>query len=145
MLDAAQLDPMGSLITEARSDAEVAALVDTRVRGFEPAPGDAKGSGEYQAFIVISALNVTPIRRVPVTFAEYGIRAYGSTPQNAWAVWGALVKVFEGTTPRVKSNGLGIYQTFVVSGGEQGSDPDTKQPVVLGSIRVVATTQAVGE
>jgi hypothetical protein len=143
MLDAAQLDPMGSLITEARNDAEVAALVDTRVRGYEPGPGDAQGAGKYKAFIVISALNVPVHPSLPVTFAQYGVACYGAEPKDAWAVWGAFAAVFHATTPRVKSNGLGIYRTAVVSGGEQDSDPDTKQPLVRGVISVIATAQAV--
>jgi hypothetical protein len=144
MLDAPQLDPMGSLILEARADADVTALVGARVRGFEPAPGDAKGAGDYQAFIVLSALSVPIHPRVPVTWAEYGVACYGSTAQNAWAVWAALARVFHATTPRVReANGLGIYRTAVTSGGEQGTDPDTGQPVVRGVIQVIATAQAV--
>lgn len=140
MLAEPQLDPMGALIAEARADPDLSALVSTRVRGFEPAPGDALGPGQYQAFVVIAALDVPPHLRVPLTFATYGVNCYGSTAQGAWAVWGAFVKAFHMVGPRVKANGLGIYQTFVVSGGEQDKDPDTGQPVVRGTIRVTATT-----
>ena len=143
MLDTAQLDPLGSLLVEIRSDVDVDALVDGRVRGFEPAPGDAKPAGSHQAFIVLVALSVPPDPQLPVTFATYGVRAYGSTPQNAWAVWGATVKAIHERGPRLKANGLGIYKTIAVSGGEQGKDPDTQQPVVEGTIRLIATTQAV--
>jgi hypothetical protein len=62
---------------------------------------------------------------VPITFAEYGIRCYGATPQNAWAVWGAVVKAIHQVGPRTKSNGLLIYRTFVLTGGQQDRDPDT--------------------
>lgn len=142
MLDTAQLDPIGSLITEARADSALAALVGARVRGFEPAPGDAQGAGSYQAFVVITALSVPVHPQVPITFAEYGVRAYGSTPQNAWAVWAALVRVFHGSTHRVKANGLGIYRTATL-GGSQSNDPDTHQPLVEGTIQLIATAQAV--
>lgn len=143
MLAEPQLDPLGSLIVEIRSDVEVDALVDGRVRGFEPAPGDAKPSGSYQGFIVIVALGVPPDPQLPVTFATYAIRCYGATPQAAWAVWGAVVSAVHETGPRLKANGLGIYKTIVVDGGEQGKDPDTQQPVVTGTVRLIATTQAV--
>jgi hypothetical protein len=130
---------MGALVAEARADAHVAALVSTRVRGGEPGPEDAKGPGEYQAFVVISALDAPPHISVPVTFAEYALNAYGATHQNAWAVWAALVKAFHKVGPRVKANGLALYQTFVVTGGTQDADPDTKQPVVRGTLRVIAS------
>jgi hypothetical protein len=143
MLPAPQLDPLGSLLVEIREDVDVDALVDGRVRGFEPAPGDAKPNGSYQGFIVIVALGVPPDPQLPVTFATYGIRCYGATPQAAWAVWGAVVKCVHENPVRVKSNGLGIYKTIVVDGGEQGKDPDTQQPVVTGTVRLIATTQAV--
>ena len=143
MLAASQLDPMGALITEARADTTLAGLTGSRIRGFKPAQGDAMGAGSYQAFVVFSALSVPPHPRVPVTFAEYGVACYGTTPQNAWAVWAALVKVFHGTTPRVKTNGLGIYRTSISEGGQQDRDPDTQQPLVRGTIRLIATLQSV--
>jgi hypothetical protein len=143
MLTEPQLDPLGSLLVEIRSDVDVDALVNGRVRGFEPAPGDAKPNGSYQGFIVIVALGVPPDPQLPVTFATYGIRCYGASPQAAWAVWGAVVKAVHEYGVRVKSNGLGIYKTIVVDGGEQGKDPDTQQPVVTGTVRLIATTQAV--
>jgi hypothetical protein len=143
MLAHPQLDPMGSLILELRADTDVTNLVGTRVRGFEPAPGDEQAADSYRAFIVISALSVPPHPRVPVTFAEYGIRCYGATPQNAFAVWGAAVKALHQVGPRTKSNGLLVYKSIVLTGGTQDRDPDTQQPVVTGSIRLTASLQSV--
>lgn len=143
MLTEPQLDPSGSLIVEARTDPDVAALVSNRVRGPEPAPGDARGPGEYIAFVTVAALDVPPHWGVPVTFADYAINAYGTTFQNAWAVWAALVKAFHKVGPRTKANGLAIYQTLIASGGTEDNDPDTRQPVVRGVLRVVASTLAV--
>lgn len=149
MLTAPQIDPMGSLIAELRADSSVAAVVglddrgNRRVRGFEPAPGDADDVGSYKAFIVVTALSVPPHPRVPITFAEYGIRCYGATAQNAWAVWGAAVKALHQVGHRTKSNGLLIYRTLVLSGGQQDRDPDTGQPVVTGSIRLTASLNSV--
>lgn len=149
-----QLDPTGALILELRSDGDLAALVGNRVRGYEPmgdvyadgtlvSRGDARGAGEYTAFVVISGLSDQLHPRAPVAFGEWGVVAYGTTPQNARAVWGAVVKALHAIGPRIKANGLGIYKTLVVSGGEQDKDPDTGQPAVRGTVRVVATTQVV--
>ena len=45
--------------------------------------------------------------------------------------------------PRVHANGLGIWLTVDEAGGEQESDPDTRQPLQTLIIRAHATTQAV--
>lgn len=137
------IDPMGSLVVELRADADVADVVDTRVGGFEPKTGWARGPKEYQAFIVLSMLDAPPHPRVPMTFADVGVRCYGVTAQGAWDVWARVVKAMHQVGPRIKANGLGIYKTIVVTGGAQDRDPDTKQPVVTGTIRLIATTQAV--
>jgi hypothetical protein len=154
MLDDPQLDPQGTLIRMIRNDADVAALVASRVRGYEPMgqifqnghmvyAGDARGKEDYIAFIVVSALSAPPHRRVPVTWAEYSARCYGATPEHAWQVWAALVKALHETAPFVTNTGQGVYKTAIVSGGTQDHDPDTRQPFVIGSIQLIATTQAV--
>jgi len=148
MLDDPLLDPMGALISELRADADVAALVATRVRGGEPAPGtdttpgDARGPGRYQAFIVLTGAPA-PMGRVPVTRSTYGVRCYGVTYQNATAVWGAVVKALHFAGPRLKANGLGIFTSYLEESAEPGADPDTQQPYVEGTIRINATAQAI--
>jgi hypothetical protein len=150
------LDPLGSLIIEVRDDPDAGGLVSRRVRGFKPAPavlhpetgvvveqGDMRGAGEYVPFMVLTTLSAPPEPRVPITFATIGARCYGVTPQGAWAIYGALVKAVNNIGSRVKSNGLGIYNTLVIGGGEQDEDPDTKQPLVHATIQLIATTQAV--
>lgn len=137
------LDPLGALLIEIRDDIDVDALVDGRVRGGEPAPGDAQAAGKYRAFIVLITLSSPPEMRIPVTFATYGARCYGTTFQNAAAVYGALVKAVHQVGPRLKSSGLGIYRSAVISGGEATKDPDTQQPVVTATISLIATTQVV--
>lgn len=149
-----QLDPMGALITLVRTDSHVDNLVDERVRGFEPKgvvrnaagnityDGDALGPGHYKAFVVIAALDVPPHISLPITFATYAIRCYGVTAQGAWAVWAAVVKALHKIGNQTVGT-LGVYQVFVVSGGEQDKDPRTDQPVVTGTVRLIATTRAV--
>lgn len=149
MLDAPQMELIGPLVLEARADPDLMTLIGDRFRGGEPAPksatypGDARGPGEYIAFAVIVTLDDTPHISLPITFAEFAVNCYGVTPQNASAVWHAVVKAFHKGRARMKSNGLGIYQSLVLTGGAQDSDPQTKQPVVRGTLRVVATTLAV--
>lgn len=150
MLTDPQLDPMGSLILELRADSDLAALVSTRVRGFEPAAGDAEWSTDLKgnrvfahAYIVLANGGFPPAPRVPTASGVILATCYGTTPQNAWAVWAALVKALHMVGPRVKSNGLGIYQTQILEGGAQDKDPDTQQPCVRGTISLIATTQAV--
>jgi hypothetical protein len=93
--------------------------------------------------VVVAALSVPPHPRVPVTWAEYGIRAYGATPQGAWAVWGAVVASLHQVGHRTKASGLLVYKTIIVSGGVQDEDPDTHQPVVTGSVQLIASLQSV--
>ena len=143
MLDAPLLDPFGAYIIEVRADIDVMALVADRVRGNEPAPGDAQPKGSYRAFIVLTTLAAPPDPDLPVTFASYGARIYGATFQHAWQVYGALVKATHRVGPRLKDSGLGIYQTLVTAGGGEEKDPDTKQPYVNATITLLATTQVV--
>jgi len=143
MFDNPPPDALGSLLTEIRADVDVADLVSGRVRGGEPAPGDAKAAGSFQAFIVIETLADPPHPRLPVRFATFGLRCYGSTFQNASEVYLAVVKAIHRVGPRRKANGLGIYWTTAVSGGEQARDPDTQQPYVAATIELIGTTQVV--
>lgn len=136
-----QLDPTGSLIVEIRSDPDVLNLVSDRVRGTKPAAGDV--ADPYKTFVVLVCLAAPPHPRLPITEATYAVSCYGTTGQNAWAIWGAVVKAIHAIGPRTKSNGLGIYQSLIAAGGEESEDPDTKQPVVQGTLTLIATTQAV--
>jgi hypothetical protein len=159
VLDHAQLSGIGALVTELRSDTDLATLVGrdlanrVRVRGGEPVgsmrqsggfyAGDARGAGDYQAFVVLVTLD-EPVRgRVPIFDGYYGVNAYGSTFENARAVWGALVKAMHFAGGRTKVNGLHIYTSIVETGGTQDIDPVTQQPVVRGTIHIVASANAV--
>lgn len=142
MLADPMLDPTGSIIAELRADGDVAALVGTRVRGGEPASGDALGAGSYQAFVVVIG-TAGPHPRVPITRAAYTVRCYGSTYQNAAAVWGAVVKAMHAVDARLKGNGLGIYRTWLEQEADQLRDPDTHQPYVEGTLVILATAQAI--
>lgn len=138
------LDPLGKLLTELRDDDGVDALVDGRVRGFEPAAGDAKPKGSYQAFVVISALDSRREPRSPTARWTFGVRCYGSTAQNAMAVYGACSDAINNIGPRLRaSDGLGIYISHDIGGGSAERDPDTQQPYVTFTVELHATTVAV--
>lgn len=154
MLSEPMLDPLGAVVAEAKADAALTLLVAGRVRGGEPAPkrieagvtvydGDAHGPGGYKAFIVITTLDLPIHPQLPITFAEYGVNCYGVTYQNAAEVWAAFVAAFHKVRSRTKASGLGIYGSTIVQGGSQDADPDTKQPVIRGVLRIIATASPV--
>jgi hypothetical protein len=159
MLNAPMLDPIGSLIAELRADVDVATIVGmdlagrVRVRGHEPVGeldqsgghylGDARGPGSYQAFVVLSALSEPMNPRLPIFRGLYGVSCYGATHQGARELWGACVKAMHYVGVRTKTNGLGIYISVAEDGGEEDNDPDTHQPLVRGTIRIIATASAV--
>lgn len=149
-------DPLGKLLIEIRDDAAVEAIAGAnptstpaRVRGFEPAPktssydGDAHGSGEYRAFVVLANLGGSRMYRVPVQRPRILARCYGRTPAEAAELAAAVSDAIHYQGPRVHSNDLGIYASFDETGGEQDQDPDTQQPLVTLFIDLLATTQAV--
>ena len=154
-MDDPMLNIVSAVIAELRDDDDVSLLVGTRIRHNSPLgevydeagrltyAGDARGAGEYQAFIVVVVLSDPPMRRVPVQFAEIAIRCYGATSQQARAVYGAVAKCFHDRGVRVKSNGLGIWRSAMVGGGSDDADPKTGQPLVVGDIQLIATTVAV--
>lgn len=137
------LDPFGKALIEIRDDPIVAAITD-RVRGHEPAPGDALGAGEYIAFVVLSDLGTIRGRRgVPTQVIRINCRAYADNYTNAKALFLACADAIHDTGPRIHANGLGIYQSHDETGGSEGSDPRTKQPYIEGVFEFLATTSAV--
>lgn len=143
MLTGPMVPFLGPLIVELRTDPDLRVLVGTRVRGQEPAAGDVQPKGSWQRFVVLVILDAPPHPSLPITFAEVAVRCYGADPTDAWNVWAALVKAVHAVGPRVKASGLGIYRSAVLTGGTQDTDPDTNQPLVTGTIQVIATAQAV--
>lgn len=142
MLDAPMLDPVGALVSELRADVDLDLLTDGRVSAGEAKEGYALGPGRYQAFVVITGA-VGPHPSAPISTGTLGVRCYGSTYQNAGAVWGAVVKALHKVGPRVKVSGLGIYRTALLPDAAQSKDPDTGQPYIDGTISIIATAQAL--
>jgi hypothetical protein len=136
-------DALPKILIELRDDADVADIVDDRVRGFEPAPGDAQGPGSYKAFVVVVQLDAPRLGRIPVQRPRIAVRCYGRTHQEAAALRWACSNAVHNTGPRVHTNGLGIYQSMDDTGGEQEKDPDTKQPLQQFIVDLFATTMEV--
>ena len=153
------MDALPKLLIEIRSDDAVDAIVDGRVRGFEPAPptfhpttgallekGDARqGSVEdpYVAFVVLVQLDAPRDFRSPTQRPVIAARCYGRTPAEAAALRWAVSDAIHQQGPRLYSNGLGIYKSWDAAGGEQEKDPVTQQPYQTLVINALATTVAV--
>jgi hypothetical protein len=138
------------VVNRIRNELEDAAGVDNlvhgRVRTHEPDAGDINDTRGFKAFIVLSQLGAPPMpgaRLSGVQVARISARCYGTTAANAGEVWAAVKSHLDGRGPRIHPNGLGIFQTLDDTGGADGSDPDTKQPVMTGIILALATTEAV--
>jgi hypothetical protein len=140
------LDVIGKLVIELREQPQIAALVGQRVRGFELAPGDGQGPGQYRRFVLLQLLDAPRIpgfRRAPVRVPHITCKVGGLTPQDAMATYGVVAAALHAAGPRVHANGLGIYNSFDDTGPSPVKDPETQQPVVDFVITLLATTQAV--
>lgn len=136
------IDPTGFLLTTIRDFPAVAALT-TRVRGGEPAPGDALGAGSYQRFIVLSQLGSQREKRVPVQEVRYVAKCYGqggNPSQDATALAGAVSDAIHNRKPRANAAGVFIWASFDDGGEGATKDPDTGQPMVSVVISVTAAT-----
>lgn len=136
------IDPLGRILTEIRDDATVAAIT-TRIRGGEPAPGDALGPGSYQPFVVLSRLSIQREKRLPMQEVRILAACYGATFQQAAALAGAVSDAINAAGPRISPAGVGIWASFDDGGEGATRDPDTDQPREDVIFSVTATTQVV--
>lgn len=134
------IDPLGKLLTEIRDHPAVAALT-TRVRGGEPAPGDA--AVPFGRFIVLVRLGVRRDKRAPVQEVRIAVRCYGPTFGDAAALYGAVSDAIHNVGPRIGGSGVLIHRSFDDIGSGASNDPDTGQPHEDGVISVFAATQVV--
>lgn len=146
-------DPVKLLVTELRADTAVRAIaganpsvpanLGARVRSPEAAAGDAQGPSGYRAHVVISTLALPPHPSVPIQRARHVVHCRGRTPEEAEALYAACSAVVHHVGPRMHGSGHGIYVSHDETGGEYGTDPDTKQPTYTFIVESVATTQVV--
>jgi hypothetical protein len=137
------VDPLGYILTTIRDNAAVASLT-TRVRGGEPAPGDAKVP--YQRFIVLVRLGSQRLKRAPIQEVRLAARCYGqggNPTQDAAALAGAVSDSIHAIGHRISSGGVAIFGTFDDGGDGAAKDPDTGQPYETVIVQVNALTSLV--
>jgi hypothetical protein len=135
-------DPMGRILTEIRDDPTVAAIT-TRIRGGEPAAGDALGAGHYLAFVVLSMLGRTRLPHVPVQEVRISARCYGVTFQGATALAAAVSDAIHARGHRISPSGMAIFDSLDDGAGETTTDPGTGQPYASLVISVNALTELI--
>jgi hypothetical protein len=121
------MDPLGRILVEIRDDPGVAALT-TRIRGGEPAKGDALGPGSYQRFVVLTRLGTSRLKRAPLQEVRLLAKCYGTTYQDAAALAGAVSAAIHATGHRITAGGAVIFGSFDDGGEGAAKDPDTGQP-----------------
>jgi hypothetical protein len=137
------IDPTGTLVREIRAYPAVAAIT-ARIRTVEPAADDIRGGGTgdpYVPFVVISRAGAPRERRVGVQRARYGVRAYGTTPTQATALYGAVSDAIHNAGPRIHAaTGVLVFRSYDDTGGTADRDPNTQQPLEQGFVDYIAAT-----
>lgn len=134
------IDPLGKLLTEIRSNATVAALT-TRIRGGEPAVGDAQSAAAgYLRFVVLTRLGNERAKRVGMQTLRIAARCYGTSFGDAAALAGAVSDAIHNIGPRRNATGVLIFRTYDDIGLGATKDPDTGQPHEDIVIEVFAST-----
>lgn len=131
------ISPIGALVTELRT----ASIASGRVRGGEPAPGDAKAAGSFQRFVVLVNLGSRRLHKAPLVIWRIGVRAYAATFQDASALYGEISDALDDAGPRFSAAGLPIYQSLDDIGSGSEKDPDTGQPYETGVLELFAGTE----
>lgn len=121
------VDPLGKILTEIRSNATVAALT-TRIRGGEPAIGDAQPAESYNRFVVLVRLSHDREARNPVQAVRILARCYGTSYTDAATLAGAVSDAIHNIGPRRTTAGVLVYRSFDDIGQGATKDPDTGQP-----------------
>lgn len=148
-----ELDVLPKLLIELREDETVAGIVGKRIRGKDPEgpildglgreiePGDLRPAGSYVPFVVLKRLGGLPHPRLPIATTRTVVLCYGRTDREAAVLRNACAAAIHGRGPRVHSNGLAIYASHDVTGGEQEQAPENQQPLETFVIEAIATTQ----
>jgi hypothetical protein len=134
------IDPLGFLLATVRDDAGVAAL-STRIRAGEPAGGDA--TVPFQRFVVLVRLGASRNRNTHVQKVRIAARCYGSTYQDAAALYGAVSDAVHAIGPRISAEGVAIWNSWDDTGMGAEKDPDTGQPHEDLIVEVIAGTHLV--
>jgi hypothetical protein len=136
------LSPVAAAVAELLADNGVKAIT-TRIRGVEPAPGDAKGAGSYLPFVVLTIIDQPWQAGTATSTVALGMRCYAATFPAAEALYLACAAVFHRKGPRIAASRLGIYSSTVEGGGTPDKDPDTQQPLYWGVVNLNASIQPI--
>lgn len=148
------LSALQAAVAELAADAGVIAIVGLdqynvrRIRPVEPlgtvgtTPGDARGPGAYIPFVVVSVLDSAIVTLEPIREVILSLRCYAATFTAAEALWLACEDVFANRGQRAAASGLGIWFSRTRSIGPD-KDPDTKQPLWHGTVRMPTTLASV--
>ena len=134
------IDPLGFLLIGIRDDPAVVAL-GAVVRGGEMAPGDS--AVPFKRVVVLVRLGAQRDKRAPVQEVRIAARCYGSTYQDAAALYGAVSDAVHNIGPRISASGVLIYRSFDDVGMGATKDPDTGQPHEDLIVALYAATKAV--
>jgi len=134
------IDPLDALLAEIGANPDVAALT-ARIRGGEPAPGDA--ATPFLRFVVLVRLGTTREKRAPVQEVRIGLRCYGTSFADAAALYGTVSDAIHNVGPRIGATGVLIHRSFDDIGNGADTDPDTGQPHEDGVISLFTATQIV--
>jgi hypothetical protein len=135
-------DPLGYILTTIRDDVYVSAIT-SRIRGGEPAQGDALGPGAWVPFVVLTRLGTLREKRLPVQEVRILAACYGVTYQGAAELAGAVSDAIHAMGARISTGGVGIWLSFDDGGGGATTDPDTGQPREDVIISVQAATELI--
>jgi hypothetical protein len=130
------IDPLGKLLTEIRDD-EAVSDITTRIRGEEPAQGDAP------PMVVITTFPIVRENRLPLARYQYIIRCYGSSLQQTAQLRGAVSDAIHHVGPRMSAAGVALYRSQVENEGMFQTDPDTQWPFQMVIVNAWVATVAV--
>jgi hypothetical protein len=136
------LSPLATAVSELLADTAVTAIT-TRIRGVEPAPGDALGAGHYQPFVVVSTLDAPWHAGTATSSVTLGLRCYAASHLAAEALALACAAVFHRKAGRIASSRLGIYSSTAAGGPTPDKDVDTGQPLAHLIVTLNVSTQAI--
>ena len=122
------IDPLGKILTEIRSNTAVAAMT-TRIRGGEPAAGDAVSAATgYNRFVVLTRLGNERWKRQGVQALRIAVRCYGTSYKDAATLAGVVSDAIHNIGPRRNATGVLIFRSYDDIGQGATKDPDTGQP-----------------
>lgn len=137
------IDNTGQVIAMLRDDGAVAAIVGNRVRGDEP------GAGWSPPFVTVAWLHTNRFPfgagsgRLRLQRVFHSVKCYGTTPEQAIQLYGAVSDAIHFPNPQVDSRERVLLQSRDEPGGDISTDPDTKWPFVDATVVSIAGADAL--